>query len=110
MDGSIGNHFSRGRRLRPATREFAIESFPKLILRLKQNRLTITLDQSAGNASLVILRNRNSNYEFWHIVQEDFDICKNIASKVQLRLFPTDNEDVVLSKIRSYIAIEFASR
>lgn len=110
MDSIIGDFFSCGRRIRPATREFAINNYPKLILRLKQNNLIISNDQSVGNANLVKLISKISKFERWHITKTDFDICKTISGEIQLKVFPSDNERTAIDKIKAYVIIRFSDR
>jgi hypothetical protein len=110
MDSVIGDFFRNGRRLRPATEDFAVDNFPRLILRLKQNRLIVGLDTSVGNADLVVLRNPRIRHESWTILKSDFDVCKSIADKVSLHLFPGDNETIIMQRILGHVKVEFAGR
>lgn len=105
----IGDFFRRGRRLRPATLEFAIQNFPVLILRLKQNRLIVTSDDSVGNASVVVLKGKVA-HEQWAILRSDFDICKKIAGNTALHIFPGDTDRIILDRIEAHIMVEFAGR
>lgn len=110
MDSTIGDFFRLGRRLRPATEDFAIQNFPRLILRLKQNKLIVTNDQSVGNADLVQLRNPQIRRESWCLLKSDFDICKDIAAKTAFHIFPGDTESVILQRILAHVKVAFAGR
>ncbi len=110
MDGTIGDYFANGRRLRPATLDYATQNFPRLILRSKQEKLSVSYQQQAGNPDVIQAISSISRFEKWVILKSDFDLCKKIADKVELRLFRSDNETVVLDKILAYVKIEFAGR
>lgn len=110
MDSILGDYFINGRRLRSATLEFALLNFPRLIQRLKQNQLVISNQEFVGNPSVIILYNPKIRHEIWTILKSDFDLCRDIAGKIELKTFPGDNEIVALCRISSYIKTVFAGR
>lgn len=108
MDSIIGDFFQNGRRLRAATEEYAVSAFPRLILRLKQGRLIVSVQQTVGNPDVVASYNPSCRFESWVILKTDFDICIKILDKFVLNAFRSDNESIVLDKIRAYVKFEFA--
>lgn len=103
----LGNKFAGGRRLRPATHDYAVSTFPRLIYRLKQNVLKITISTILDGKQVCNIKNPKIPSESWIILGSDFDICKSIADQVALRIFPSDTQEIIETRIRTLVAMEF---
>lgn len=110
MDGTLRNQFFSGRRVRPATLEFAEATFPRLIVGLKTGRLLVSNTSAAGGPDVVFVADPRDP-SFRHLLlREDFDICKSIASRIALRTFPTDSSSTAEASALAHVRVEFAGR
>jgi hypothetical protein len=111
VDGTIGDRFLNGRRLRPATLEYALANFPKIVVKLLQGKLLVSTAKSVEDRDVVILRDVLPTMgPAVFLLREDFEICKQISTKVRLRTFPTDRLEDAEAKAAAYVRVEFAGR
>jgi hypothetical protein len=110
MDGIIGDHFAAGRRIRPATQEFAVIAFPSIIVSLMQNQLQILVTGIASGPSLVRMWTGPLRKQPLTILESDFDLIKQIAQSTTLRLFPSETLEQATMRIKSLVSVVFAGR
>lgn len=106
FDGSLGDAFGAGRRLRPYSRTEAMDELPFLVYRLKQGALWLYAPEVPDMpriARLVSHKDRKS----WAMLFSDFEKCKAVASKVSISAFPTEPVEDILQRIRAQISVEF---
>ena len=109
MDDYLGDEFSDGMRLRPATLCYALKNYPKVIVWLYQGILNVNYVPSADGNDIVSVSGPNRGIEHWTMVLSDFEKCKKIANEITIPLFPftqmLDFEKIVCA----YIKVEFGS-
>lgn len=113
LDGSLQDRFTGercNRRLRPATAEYASANFPRLIIKLKQGRLLISVDRAVEHSPVFTLRDRKDSRDWWRIVEADFLAVKEIAADVRLNIFPGESLRSTEDRIRAIVEVEFAGR
>jgi len=110
MDGIIGDRFAAGRRIRPATQEFAVTTFPSVIISLMLGKLQVLVTSPASGPEIVKLWVPPLKKEPLTIVKSDFDIIKQIAQTSTLRMFPSETLMQAETRIRARVAVEFAGR
>lgn len=111
LDGSLGDSFTGekvNRLFRTATIEHVITSYPMLVYRLKQNKLTVSIFSPADSPEVIRVQNPNMLGESWTLLKSDFDRCKSVASKITLNLFPTEPVNTILDRIRTLLIVEFS--
>ena len=104
MDSYLGDEFSNGRRLRPATLRYALKNYPKVIIWLHQGVLNVKYTPSATGCDVVSVSHPKYSIYSWSMVLSDFEKCRSIANSVTIPLFPSykmqDYEDMVKAQIR----------
>lgn len=110
MDGIIGDRFAAGRRIRPATQEFAVLAFPSMIVAMLQGRLQILPTRSASGPEIVRMWIWTLRKEPLTVTRADFDLIKQIAETSTLRVFPSETPAQSESRIRARVLVEFAGR
>jgi hypothetical protein len=110
MDAIRGDQFSGGRRVRPATQEFAVLVFPNIIVAWLQGRLQIDTATSTGSLAIVRLWIPPLRGEPLTIVRPDFEIIKGIALNSTLRMFPSDTIQDAMARITAAVSVAFAGR
>jgi hypothetical protein len=108
MDGALSDKFSNGRRMRLASHDYAVANFPEMIVQLRMGYLTIDTSNLPETKKIITLYNDQSR--IWTILKEDFDICKQIAEKISIPLFPTDIYQDYLDRALAFVQVEFAQR
>lgn len=108
MDAIVGDRFLNGRRLRPATYEYALEQFPRLIFDLKTNKLKIVNSKILSGKQAVWLHNPNVKRNKWVILESDFIKCRDIAGQVVIPLFPNETHKMILDRIAALVKLVFA--
>jgi hypothetical protein len=108
MGSILGNQFAGGRRLRPATHDYALSNFPRLIYRLRQGSLHILVNNILDGKRVCNIKNpSHPKSECWIILESDFLICKGIAEQVALSIFPSDTQEIVEARIKSLVSVAF---
>jgi len=110
MDSILADHVRLGKLVRPASYSHAVSAFPKFILRLKQQKLQILISNNINAKPIVQAHNKTCRSERWLLLKSDFDICKSIALRVKLRLFPSDRLEDAEERIKALVKLEFANR
>ena len=109
LDSYLGDRFSNGRRLRPATLCYALKNYPKVIIWLYQGVLDVDYAPSADGNDVVYVSGQGSNKGtyHWSMVLSDFNKCKKIANEITIPLFPFTNMYDYEEITRAYIKAEF---
>jgi len=111
MDAIIGDFFRRGRRLRPASQQYAENNFPRIIIRLKQRKLSIIESKILSGKRVMVLYNpQYFNQERWVILESDFLLIKEIALKTKLGVFPSLGIREQEKRIKPYVSQAFFGR
>jgi hypothetical protein len=110
MDAVLGDHRVNRRLLRLATLTYALDNFPRLIYRLKQGRLFISPSTVLDGKKAFRCRNRQHRHESWIILETDFNLCRDIANRMELKIFPSDTQKVIEERIRSMVRVSFNDR
>lgn len=112
LDGSLYDSFTGeawNRLLRPASLEQALERYPLFVLLLKRGRLTLSFAKPAELPPVVRATVVRSPQR-WLMLGTDFEKCKAVADRVDVRLFRTESDDSVLDRIRAHIRVEFSPK
>lgn len=110
LDGSLYDSLTGepvNRFFRPATLEHALLRYPLFVYRLKQGRLTISTAKSVEMPPVVRASVPGRREETWVMLRTDFEKCKAVAAKVDVRLFPTEPPGSVLDRIKAHLLVEF---
>jgi hypothetical protein len=107
MDGTLADKFSNNRRLRLASYDYAVENFPRLIVQLRLGHLIIDTPNSVEIKQVYRLYNQLMT---WTILEEDFKICKQIAEKLSIPIFPADTIKDYEDRALAFVKVEFAQR
>jgi hypothetical protein len=107
MDGTLADKFRDARRLRLASYDYAVSNFPQLIVSLRLGHLIIDKLDSVGVKQLYTLHNQ---FVSWTILEEDFNICKQIAEQLSIPIFPTDTIKDYEDRALASVKVEFAQR
>lgn len=110
MDGILGDRIEQERLFRPVTLSYALDNFPRFILRMKQQRLLCLSTTVIRGKKFYKVRDRINKHENWIILEVDFDLCKEIAGEVKLRVFPFDTMKKMEDNIRALIRVSFSDR
>jgi hypothetical protein len=105
MYSITGDTFRNGRRVRAATLEYALDQFPRLIYKLKTNKLQVSVTKRLCGC-VVFLRDPVGKDQ-WSLIESDFVKCRDIAGQVITSLFPNDNYESVLLRIRSLVRFAY---
>lgn len=110
LEGGPVDQFTQdsvNRRLRPINHDYAVNNVPQIILLLKRNKLKITRSFSRENPPVMYLDYPNHIGNKWILLESDFIKIKEVAKKVDVRLFPHEREDVILNRILAYVLVEW---
>jgi hypothetical protein len=110
MDGTIRNRMGFGRRLRPATLEFALQVFPRLIVGLRSGSLIVSNPSAAGGPEYVCVVDPRDRYFRYLIVKSDFEACRQMALRLPVDTFHGAIPDRAIDAARSMVEVEFAGR
>lgn len=112
LEGNQGDRFTGdplSRRLRPITLEYALLNVPRIVLLLKRQQLSITKVQSREDLPVFFLSRNRHLEDRWTLLESDFLRVKQIASQVDVSLFPSEPVESVLARIRAVVQVEWAS-
>lgn len=109
MDAILGDRFAYGRRLRPVTLEYALKNFPRMIIDMKQGKLHVEVRGTVRGKEILRVWKPNLRESEQMILRSDFEKCRDIAKKVSIPLFPSDNFSIIEDRIRAHIRVEFGS-
>jgi hypothetical protein len=107
MDSILGDSFIGGRRMRPATLEYALDNYPHIIVWLALGRLVVLAQKSCEGRHIVEVIGKDQPVIHLSMVQSDFDKCKEIAKKMTIPLFMSDTEQDWLNRAKAYIRESF---
>jgi hydroxyacyl-ACP dehydratase HTD2-like protein with hotdog domain len=111
MDGTLADRFINGRRMRLASFDYAVEAFPQLIVHLLQDKLLVDIACQFETKQVITLYSKTGDKsDFFAILKEDFDLCKQIASSISMPLFPTDLNQDYIDRARAMVRVKFAGR
>lgn len=110
VDGIAGDRLAAGRRVRPATQEFAVLAFPRVVIQLMTGALQVLATRPASGREVVKLWVPPLRKDPLTVLREDFDVVKRIAETSTLRLFPSETLEQAEIRIRARVAVEFAGR
>lgn len=103
MDSILGDSFMNGRRLRPATLEYALENYPRIIAYIKLGKLSITAPHSCDGNDVVEMRGVTSPLYRIVMTRGDFDKCISIAKLMTIPLFPSDTEKDWMDRASAHV-------
>jgi hypothetical protein len=103
MDSCLGDLFMHGRRMRPASLEYALVNYPRVIVWMKLGRLLIDGQQSCEGRDIVFMRGTDSPIYRLAMLRSDFEKCKDIAKLMTVPLFPSDIERDWFDRADAYI-------
>lgn len=103
MDSILGDLFMQGRRVRPATLEYALANYPRIIVGIKLNKLYIDAVDACDARDLVTIWDRKSPVFRYVITRDDFDKCVLIAKQMTIPLFPSDIEQDWFDRAKAHI-------
>ncbi len=92
MDSIPGDMFMGGRRFRPATLEYALQNYPKIIVGLKLGKLSVDAPRACDGNDIVHIVSKMSPVYTWTITRCDYEKCVSIAKKMSVPLFHSDVE------------------
>jgi len=110
LEGNQGDRFTgdpSNRRLRPITREYALLNVPRIVLLMKRRQLSISRGQSREVLPVFLLFRDRHPEDRWTLLEEDFLRVKQVASQVDVRLFPSESVQSVLARIRAVVQVEW---
>jgi hypothetical protein len=110
MDGVIGDKVHNGRRIRRLTTDEAISILPALIMETRAGRVQVVTSHSAGGPDVVLLHFPSHSKSDILLIREDFLLFKKVLLSASQKLFRTDTLRDVESRVRSWVALEFAGR
>lgn len=113
MDGTLFDRFTREsptRRLRLISYEYACTKVPRIVILLKQQKLTIhTWGNREGHNAVTLWRPLHPE-DYYVLLREDFEIIKQIALDSSLRIFGSDIRQDVEDRILARVKVEFSDR
>lgn len=107
MDGTTADMVLDGRLVRPTPYDYAVSTFPNMILKLMQNKLQVDTANSPDRKRVYTLY---SNQDRYFVLKEDYDICIDIAESISMPLFSTDMESDYLARIKALVQVKFYGR
>jgi len=110
VDGILGDRVAKGRLLRLATLTYALDNFPRLIYRIKQNRARIQSTTILNGKKIFRIRDSINRHEWWVILETDFNLCRDIATEIELKIFPSDTPKTIEDNIRALVRVSFSDR
>lgn len=108
MDSILGDFFMGGRRLRPATLDYALENYPRVIAGIKLGRYVVNAPRSCEGNDVVEMHDRTRPVYHFVMMRGDFDKCVSIAKQMTIPLFPSDIEQDWFDRASAYIRQSFA--
>jgi hypothetical protein len=127
MDGILGDFFLDGRRMRPATLEYALANYPRVIVGIKLNQFHINAPHACDANDVITVRGKwalaprpgfcgvnvapfrpfyttafAGPYHF-AMTRGDYDKCLAIAKLMTIPLFPSDVEQDWFDKAAAHI-------
>ena len=108
MDSILGDSFMNGRRLRPATLDYALENYPRVVAWIKLGKFDVSAPRACDGNDVVEMRGRGSPVYHLVMVRRDFDKCVAIAKQMTIPLFPSDIEQDWFDRASAYIRQSFA--
>lgn len=111
MDGSLRGTFVNGEHFRPASLEHALRYFPEVCVNLALNKYTICHTSSSIGNDIVILRMLNCPKESHAFLQEDFELCNDIAILLgKIPVFLTESKHEMVDRAKSHVRVKFSGR
>lgn len=108
MDSILGDSFMNGRRLRPATLEYALQNYPRVIAYLKLGKLVVYAPRACDGRDVVEVRSKTSSVYHLVMTRGDFDKCVEISKLMTIPLFPSDVEKDWFDRASAHIRNVFA--
>ena len=96
--------------MRPASLEYALANYPRVIIWIKLGRLDILSDPSCEGRDIVDVRGKGSTIYHEVMLRSDFEKCRSIAKLMTVPLFPSDKEQDWFDRAKAYIKQEFSGR
>lgn len=103
MDSIPGDFFMNGRRLRPATLEYALKNYPKVIAWIKLDKLRISAPHSCDGNDVVEIWGKKSPIYHFVMTRGDFEKCLSISKTMTIPLFPSDIEQDWFDRASAHI-------
>lgn len=103
MDSYLGDSFMNGRRVRPATLDYALANYPRVIVWMKTGQFLINGEQSCEGRDVVLLQGKDSPIYRLSMLRSDFEKCRSIAKLMTVPLFPSDIERDWFDRAEAYI-------
>lgn len=113
LDGSWGDHFvgrNARRRIRLITFEYALSVVPKVVILLKQQKLTIGTGGVIGGFKTRTLYENLKPENFWVFLEEDFQIIKEIALQSRINLSSSTGTVGLKNQVIALVRERFADR
>lgn len=110
FDGSAYDSLSAlpgPRFLRPATRDQALASFPRLIYLLKKGQLSVSKPEAAEGPRIVRASSPGRVEDTWVMLFSDFERCVKVAGQVIVPLFATEPVTDSIARIRALVSVEY---
>ena len=108
MDSILGDRFMNGRRLRPATLEYALQNYPRVIVWVKLGKFSVSAPRACDGNDVVEMFGKTSPIFHLVMTRGDFDKCVAIAKAMTVPLFPSDVEQDWFDRASAYIRQSFA--
>ena len=108
MDSILGDSFMNGRRLRPATLDYALKNYPRVVAGIKLGKFVVSAPRSCEGNDVVEMHDRMSSVYHLVMTRGDFDKCVAIAKQMTIPLFPSDVEQDWFDRASAYIRQSFA--
>lgn len=109
MDSIIGDRFVQGRKLRPATLDYALQNYPKVVVGIKLNKYRIDTYNTVEGKEIMNLVCPSSPIYDIVMLRSDFEKCRSIATKMTIPLFPSDILLDWEQRAAAHIRIAFAN-
>lgn len=107
MDSILGDKFMNGRRMRPATLEYALANYPRVVIWMKLGKLDIFAPPSCEGNDVVEVRGKSQPIYHLVMVREDFEKCRAIAKQMTVPLFASEREQDWFDRARPLIRQAF---
>jgi len=112
LDGSYSNKKRNGRLVRPATFDYAVKTFPLMIVYLALGKLNnhITISNNLNGREIVSVHVPQRQELQFLLLREDFDICKNIALNLSVPLFSSDKIEDLIKRAHGMVSEAYRNR
>jgi len=107
MDSYQGDSFMNGRRLRPATLEYALKNYPRVIAWLKLGKFDVSAPRSCDGNDVVEVRGHWKSEYHLAMTRGDYDKCLSIARIMTIPLFASDIEQDWFDRASAHIRQSF---